>query len=139
MYYSASGTTVPTFYTILTRNQAFTSINAHASDAMDADNVAYQEAFWIASCMSVCETFEEWDAIVPRPAGVTHQCYNRGALSSSSKPQSTWSDVVFPGWYTDYAGASNYSAFPYYNSISKFNVLFSYPSENLYIKSVYYN
>ena len=139
LFFSASGTTVPSFYTILTKSQAFTSINANAKNAMDASNVAYQEAFWIASCMYVCDTFEEFNAIVPRPIGVSHQCYNRGALSSSSKPQSTWSHVVFPGWSTDYTGASNYSAFPYYSNISRFNVLFSYPSENLYIKSVYYN
>lgn len=139
LFFSASGTTVPSLYTILTKSQAFTSINANARNAMDASNVAYQEAFWIASCMYVCDTFEEYNAIVPRPTGVTHQCYNRGALSSSSKPQSTWSHVVFPGCSTDYTGASNYSSFPYYSNISKFNVLFSYPSENLYIKSVYYN
>lgn len=139
MYFSASGTTVPSFYTILTKSQAFTSINANAKNAMDASNVAYQEAFWIASCMYVCDTFERFNAIVPRPTGVSHQCYNRGALSSGSKPKSTWSHVVFPGWSTDYTGAGNYSAFPYYSNISRFNVLFSYPSENLYIKSVYYN
>lgn len=137
LFFSASGTSVPSFYTILTKNQAFTSINSHAKDAMDTGDIAYQEAFWIASCMYVCDTFEEWNAIVPRPVGVTHQCYNR-SVTSSSKPQSTWSNVVFPGCATDYTGASDYSTFPYYNSISWFDVLFSYPSENLYIKSVYY-
>lgn len=139
LFYSASGTTTPSFYSILTKNLAFTSINGHAKDEMNAENTAYQEAFWIASCIKVCNNFEKWNAVVPRPAGVTYQCYNRGGLSSSSKPQSTWSNVVFPGWSTNYAGATGYSAFTYYNSISRFNVLFSYSSENLYIKSVYYN
>ncbi len=140
LYYSASGTTKPSIYSVLTKSQAFTSINAHAKDPMNPDEVAYQEAFWIASCMYVCNTFEEYNAVVARPAGVTYQCNFRGGLSSGSKPQSSWSHVVFPGWSTDYSGANNYSAFPYYSNISWFNVFFHYESEtaNLYIIKKYY-
>lgn len=133
-----SNTAVPSFYSVLTKNYAFTSINAQAAAAVTTTNVAYQEAFWIASCIYVCETFEEWNAVVPRPTGITHQCYNRGALNSNSAPNSSWSDVVFPGWSTNYAGQSNYSAFPFYDGIFRYNVMFSYASENLYIKSIYY-
>lgn len=141
--FSASGTTEPSIYSVLTKDQAFTSIsiNGHAKDKMDPNHVAYREAFWIASCMYVCNTFEEYNAVVARPAGITYQCNFRGALSSGSKPQSTWSHVVFPGWSTDYADANNYSAFPYYSNISWFNVFFHYKAEtskNLFIMSEYY-
>jgi YD repeat-containing protein len=46
--------------------------------------------------------------------GITSQCYNKGALSSTSSPNSKWRYVVFPGSSTDYTGASNYSAFTYF-------------------------
>ncbi len=136
--FSASGVTQPSLYGILTKNMAFTSINNEANNAMDANNKAYQEAFWIAACIKVCDTFEEWNAIVPRPAGVTSQCYNKGSLTSTSVPNSTWCNVVFPGWNTDYTGANNYSAFAYYSNIGQFNILHSYASENLEIDSTYY-
>lgn len=51
--FSASGTTQPSIYSVLTKDMAFTSINNGAKKAMDPNNVAYQEAFWIASCMYV--------------------------------------------------------------------------------------
>lgn len=141
LFYSATGTTVPSFYSVLTKSSAFTSLNGNEakSEIFPSKNVAYQEAFYIAACMKVCDNFEEWNAIVPRPTGVTHQCYNRGSLGANSKPASNWSDVIFPGWSTDYTGASNYSKFAYYSQINSFNVLFSYPSEDLWIKKVYYS
>lgn len=141
LFYSATGTTVPSFYSVLTKSSAFTSLNGDVakSEIFVSKDVAYQEAFYIAACMKVCDNFEEWNAIVPRPTGVTHQCYNRGSLGANSKPASNWSDVIFPGWSTDYTGASNYSKFAYYSQINSFNVLFSYPSEDLWIKKVYYS
>lgn len=138
--YFSNRNSVPSFYSVLTKNSAFTSINGNNAKAyISTGNVVYQEAFWIASCMKVCSNFEEWNAIVPRPTGVTSQCYNRGALSSTSAPNSAWKNVIFPGFETDYTGRGNYAGFTHYNIISKFNILFSYSSENLYIDSCYYN
>lgn len=142
LLFSASGTTEPSFYTVLTKSQAFTSLNAGAKLEMDAGNKAYQEAFWIASCMYVCDNFEEYNAVVPRPAGITSQCNFRGALSLNSKPQSTWSHVIFPGCSIDFTDKNGYSVFPYKDHISWFNVFFSYKTETpeiLHIKSEYYH
>ncbi|MDE6642414.1 MAG: hypothetical protein K2K63_18040 [Acetatifactor sp.] len=137
--YFSDRNSVPSFYSVLTKNSAFTSINGNnAKGYISTDNVAYQEAFWIASCMEVCRNFEEWNAVVPRPTGVTSQCYFRGSLSSTSAPNSTWKNVIFPGFETDYTGRANYAGFTYYNIISKFNILFSYSTESLYIDSYYY-
>ena len=134
-----SSTTVPSFYSVLTKNLAFTSIGgSNAKGYISTANTAYQEAFWIVSCMKVCSNFEQWNAVVPRPTGVTSQCYNRGALSSNSAPNSAWKNVIFPGFTTDYAGKKNYANFVYYGSISKFNIIFSYSTESLFIDSVYY-
>lgn len=139
--FSASGTTQPSIYSVLTKDNAFTSISiyGHAKDEMKPSNVAYQEAFWIASCMYVCNTFEEYNAVVPRPDGITYQCNFRGVLDSNSFPDPKWSHVVFPGDKTDYTGANNYSAFEYFSNISKFNVFFHFKIEtDLCIISEYY-
>ena len=139
--FSVQGTENPSFYSVLTKPYAFTSLNSdNATSAISIDNVAYQEAFWISSCMHVCNTYEEWNAVVPRPAGITYQCYNRGVLNANSAPANGWANVVFPGWNTDYSGQSNYSAFPYYEYIFYYNVMFSQTGETLYmlIKEDYY-
>lgn len=134
-----SSTTAPSFYSVLTKKSAFTSIGgSNAKGYISTANAAYQEAFWVASCMKVCSNFEQWNAVVPRPTGITSQCYNRGTLSSTSAPNSAWKNVIFPGFATDYTGKKNYAEFTYYSSISKFNILFSYSTESLYIDSVYY-
>ena len=136
-----SSTTVPNLYAVLTYNGAFSSLSSTiAKGAMDSSNVVYQQAFWLACCIKVCYNFDQWNAIVARPDGVTSQCYNKGALTSSSSPYYKWRHVVFPGWSTDYTDASSYSAFTYYSSITKFNILHSYKTayETLYIDSVYY-
>lgn len=131
--------TAPSFYSVLTKKSQFTSIEGgNAKGYISTANTAYQEAFWIASCMKVCNNFEQWNAVVPRPAGITSQCYNRGGLSSSSAPNSGWVNVIFPGFTTNYAGKKSYSEFTYYSNISKFNILFSYSTESLYIDSEYY-
>lgn len=138
--YFSDKNVVPSFYSVLTKSSAFTSLNGYnAKQYASASHAAYREAFWIASCMAVCSNFEEWNAIVPRPTGVTSQCYNRGNLSSSSAPHSTWKNVVFPGFETDHAGKGNYAGFIRYDIISQFNVLFSYSTENLYVDSYWYS
>lgn len=140
LYFSnRSQTTVPSFYSVLTKSSAFTSLTGStAKGPMDSSDKAYQEAFWIASCIRVCSNFQEWDAVVPRPTGVTSQCYNRGGLTDKSKPDTGWKNVVFPGYTTDYTGEADYSTFKYSKNISLFNVLFSYKTEKLFIDSVYY-
>lgn len=136
----SSTTTAPTFYDIVTYSSAFTSLNGTtAKGEMDASNIAYQQAFYLACCIKVCTSYDEWNAVVARPTGITSQCYNRGALSSSKAPNSDWTNVKFPGSSTDYTDKSSYSAFTYYSNISKFNILFSFEVENLYIESLYYN
>lgn len=138
--YFSNRNSVPSFYSVLTKNSAFTSINgSNAKGYISADSAAYQEAFWIASCMEVCRNFEEWNAIVPRPTGVTSQCYFRGNLSSTSAPGSTWRNVIFPGFETDFTGRRNYSEFRFSDIISKFNVLFSDSRESLYVDSFWYS
>lgn len=134
-----NSTTVPSFYSVLTKPSAFTTINGNdAKGYISTANKAYQEAFWVASCMRVCSNFEEWNAVVPRPTGVTSQCFFKGKLSSASAPNSEWKNVIFPGFATDYTGKVNYKEFTYYNDINEFNILFSHSTENLCIDSVYY-
>lgn len=140
-YFSVNTTpaTSPSFYTVLTKPSAFTSINSNdAKGAISSSNRAFQEALWLACCMNVCNNFDQWNAVVPRPIGITSQCYNRGALSSSSSPGSNWNKVVFPGWSNDYTGMSSYSGFVYFSNISKFNIVFG-QNESLFINSIYYN
>lgn len=128
------------FYSVLTKKSAFTTLNGKtAKGYISANNVAYAEAFWIASCMRVCNNFQEWNDVVPRPEGITSQCYFRGALSSASAPNAAWKNVVFPGFATDYAGKGNYAEFQYYDIISRFNIMFSDSRESLYVDSFWYN
>lgn len=137
MCFSSSST--PSLYSVLTYNGAFASLNGNnAKSAMSSTNVAYQQALLLACYISVCSYFDEYDAVVPRPTGVTYQCYNKGALTSSSSPVSSWSNVRFPGDSTVYTGKSNYTAFQFYSAIGKFNVLHSYKAETLKIQTAYY-
>ena len=136
-----SSATIPTYYSILTYSGAFASLNhINAKGAKSASDEAYQEAFWIACAARVCDTFEEIDAVLYRPTGVTYQCYNKGNLNSNSSPYYKWEKVFFPGFSDDYTDASSYSGFTYYDYIYYFNILHAYKSqyENLFIKSVYY-
>lgn len=134
-----SSSSTPSLYSVLTYSGAFASLGSrNAKGAMDSNSIAYQQALLLACYISVCSNFDEYDAVVPRPTGVTYQCYNKGALTSSSSPVSTWSNVRFPGDSTNYTGKSNYTAFPFYSAIGKFNVLHSYSSESLKIQSAYY-
>ncbi len=139
LYFSNAGS-VPSVYTVLTKPSAFSSLQGSiAKGPMDSNNRVYQQAFWLACCIRVCGNFDQWNVVVPRPAGVTSQCYNKGALTTSSSPGTNWNKVMFPGWTRDYTGASNYSGFAYYSSgIGRFNILHAYSTENLYINSQYY-
>ncbi|SET45987.1 hypothetical protein, partial [[Clostridium] polysaccharolyticum] len=136
-----SNTSTPNLYSILTKSGAFASLNSrNAKDKITPSaNEAYREAFMLACLINVCGSFEEYDTIVPRPLGVTYQCYNKGALNTASKPNSGWSNVRFPGDLAAFTGKSSYAGFTYYSSIGMFNVLHSYKSETLNIQSVYYN
>lgn len=139
LYFSSAST--PSLYSVLTKSGAFASLNHdNAKGIMSSNSEAYKQALLLACYISVCSNFDEYDAIIPRPSGVTYQCYNKGALTSSSCPNPSWSNVRFPGDSTVYTGKSNYQAFRYYSSIGKFNVLHSYKSENstLRIQSEYY-
>ncbi len=139
MYSSTSGQRA-TVYDILTYSDAFSTLNGQAKGAMSQSNTAYQQAFWIACCIHVCNNYEKWNAIVPRPVGVTAQCYNKGNLTSSSSPNSQWENVVFPGWTATYDGLGSYTSFVYYSYINYFNVIYMYKPayEYLYIRNVYY-
>lgn len=134
---------VVSFYSILTHAGAFSSLNGQAKIAVAAQNTAYQEAFWIASCIYAGSSFEEYNLIVPRPIGVTWQCYNKGNLDISPTPSNVWKNVIFPGSSTDFTDRPNYSSFTYFSNITKFNVLYCYKSnisggETLLIESTYY-
>lgn len=138
LYFANSGS-FPTVYSVLTYSGAYSSLQSNnAKSAKDTSNIAYQQAFWAASCYHVCSSFEQLDAIYPQPTGITSQCYIMGNLNSNSAPNTGWCRVVFPGESYNHSGSSNYSAFTYYSSISMFNVSFSYSSESLYIEGEYY-
>jgi hypothetical protein len=70
-----SSTSTPNLYSILTKSGAFASLNSrNAKDKIiPSKNEAYREAFMLACLINVCGSFEEYDTIVPRPAGVTYQ------------------------------------------------------------------
>ena len=56
----SSGTTAPTLYSILTYSGAFEALNSsNAKGSMNPSYEAYQQAFWIASCIKVCSNFEQ--------------------------------------------------------------------------------
>ncbi len=132
-------TSVPSYYAVLTKDGAFGSLNStNAKSAKSTANVAYQQAFWVAACVSVSNSFNDINSVLYHPTGVTYQCYNKGGLSSNSHPASNWNNVYFPGYSTNYTGANNYSAFPYYQYIDNYNVLHSYSTETIYINGVYY-
>ena len=100
--YRRSNSLQPTFssgnttslYSIVTYHKngspQFGSLNASwTKAAMSTGNEAYQEAFWVVSCLYVCNgDFEKMNAVVPRPAGVSWQCYNKGNLNGYSAPNS---------------------------------------------------
>lgn len=139
---------MPTVYSILTYDGAFTSLNgATSKGAMNSANVAYQESLYLACCIEVCNSFAEWDVCVSRPLGVSYQCYNKGNLAVSTAPNPEWILVKFPGWNDDYSGHYSYLGFQFYNdfyegrrNIQYFNVLYAYQSEEsmLNIKNLYY-
>ena len=121
---------------------------------MSTGNEAYQEAFWGVSCLYVCNgDFEKMDAVVPRPAGVSWQCYNKGNLNTYSAPNSRWQNVYFPGTEFDYTGAYDYGSYGWFdneqnpNPIKYFNVIHCYKhpevgetvGEILNIETVYYD
>lgn len=129
----------PTYYSVITYNSQYSSLSSvNAKGAQNTANVAYQQAFWAASCAKVCNNFEQIDAVYPQPTGISSQCYMAGMLSTNSVPSSSWCRVAFPGDSHNYSNSTNYSAFPYYNNIGYFNVFFSYSSETMYIESAYY-
>ncbi|SES63804.1 hypothetical protein [[Clostridium] polysaccharolyticum] len=134
-----SDASTPSLYSVLTKRGAFVSLysdNAMGEIRTSVD--AYQQALLLACYINVCSNFDQYDAVLPRPSGVTYQCYNKGALTKDSKPVAKWSNVRFPGDSTAYTGKKDYSAFKYYSSIGLFNVLHSYAEETLSIQSVYY-
>lgn len=95
--------------------QAFASLASGNAKGkiIPSKNEAYREAFMLACLINVCGSFEEYDTIVPRPVGVTYQCYNKGALNSNSQPNSLWSNVRFPGDLAAFTGKSSYAGFTY--------------------------
>ena len=124
---------IPSIYSILTFSGAFSTLSVnHAGASVDPTNQAYQEALWLACCIKVCNNFDQWNAMVPRPVGVTYQCYNKGNLPNATI-QSDWKLVVIPGWNTFYSTSYGFSNFPESSYLGKFNALYARYSDDSYI------